>query len=244
MKIGTPHLIGHAYAVHFGCVGLGLFSFMLLNPAAGLEGQTTLQSQEVIAGIDKAQENREQKLAGYAAVEHYTVRNSHFEEAAEAMANVRYKKEVGKRYQVLWRKGPGILQRRVINRILREDAILSRPSERPQTLFTSANYFMKVQGTQILNGKLCYIVNIHPHMHNFSLIEGTAWVEIESFSLVRIEGRPAASPSFWIGRPLIEREYTVLDGLSFPQHSRAISKGFFAGKSELDIDYSKYVVSK
>jgi len=145
-------------------------------------------------------------------------------------------------YQVLSRRGPEFLQERVINRILKEDATLSRSSERPHTLLTSANYSMAVQGTQWLHGKLCYVVSIRPRVHSFSLIDGTAWVDVEGFSLLRIEGRPAASPSFWTGRPFIEREYTVLDGLSFPQHSRATSKGFFAGKSELDIDYSRYVI--
>jgi hypothetical protein len=73
----------------------------------------------------------------------------------------------------------------------------------------------------MLYGKLCYVVDIRPRAHNFSLIEGTAWVDSQGFSLLRIEGRPGASPSFWTGRPFIERESTVSDGLSFPQHSRA-----------------------
>ncbi len=223
---------------------LGLVSLITMNVSLRLEEATTLQSQKVIAGINHAQEYREQNLARYAAMEHYTVRNSHFEEPAELMATVRYQKGIGKKYQVLWRRGPGLLQHRVIDRILTEDATLSRPSERPHTLLNSTNYSMKVQGTQILHGKLCYIVNIHPRVHHFSLIEGTAWVEVEGFLLLRIEGRPAASPSFWTGRPFIEREYTILDGFSFPQHSRATSRGFFAGKSELDIEYSQYISSK
>src|SRR6185437_2982230 len=230
--------------LHRNCyLWLGVLSFMGWSLSVGLEGATPLQTQEVISGINKAQEYREQRLVGYAVVEHYTVRNSHFEEAAEMLANVRYQKGTGKTYQVLWRKGPGFLQRRVINRILREDGNLSRPSERMHTLLTSANYSMKVQGTEMLRGKRCYIVKIHPRAHNFALIEGTAWVEVKDFSLVRIEGRPAASPSFWTGRPFIEREYIALEGFSFPQHSRATSKGFFTGKSELNIDYSQYVIS-
>lgn len=198
----------------------------------------------MISSIDKAQQEREQRLAEYTAMEHYTVRNSHFEETAELAAKVFYQRGPGKRYQVLWRKGPGFLQERVINRILKEDATLSRSSERSQTLLTSANYAMKVQGTQLLRGEQCYIVNIRPRAHKFSLIEGTAWIDAKDFSLLRIEGRPATSPSFWTGRPFIEREYTILDGLSFPKHSRATSKGFFTGKSELDIDYSQYVITK
>lgn len=231
-----------ACSLYFRYLRLVVFAVTILNLSLRLEGATTLQSQEVISRIDKAQLKREQRLAGYAAMEHYTVRNSHFEKTAELEAKVVYQKDLGKSYQVLRRKGPHLLQERVINRILKEDALLSRSSERSHTLLTSANYSMTVQGMQRLQGEQCYIVNIRPRMHKFSLIEGTAWIDAEDFSLLRIEGRPADSPSFWTGRPYIEREYTVLDGLSFPKHSRATSKGFFAGKSELDIDYSQYAI--
>jgi hypothetical protein len=81
------------------------------------------------------------EVGGYVAMEHYTVRNTHFGEAAELMANVRYEKGIGKRYQVLWRRGPEFLQGRVINRILKEDATLSGPSARTRTLFHLSQLF-------------------------------------------------------------------------------------------------------
>ncbi len=236
--------LGNGCRLLFRYCRLGIFALGMFSLTFRLEGATPLPSQDVISGIDKAQQKRERRLAGYAAVEHYTVRNSHFEETAELEAKVLYQRGLGKRYQVLWRKGPGFLQDRVINRILKGDAVLSRSPERSRTLLTSANYSMKVLGTQLLQGEQCYIVNIRPRVHKFPLIEGTAWVDAKDFSLLRIEGRPATSPSFWTGRPFIEREYTVLDGLSLPKHSRATSKGFFAGKSELDIDYSPYVITR
>lgn len=202
-----------------------------------------LRPDEVFSAIDKAQQVRDEKLAGYTATEHYTVHNSHFAETAELTAKVCYQKGIGKTYQVLSCHGPRFLEERVIRRILKEDAQLSRNAARSHTLLTSDNYSMKLQGTKIFQGKPCYVIAIHPHHHDFSLIEGTAWVNVEDFSLLRVEGKPAASPSFWAGRPLIEREYTVIDGLSFPSHSRATSKGFFAGKSQLEVDYSEYAVS-
>ena len=228
----------------FKCLRRGIFAFSIVTLALRLGGATTLPGPDVIWSIDKAQQERDRELAGYAALEHYTVRNSHFEETAELTAKVSYQRGPGKRYQVLWRKGSGFLQERVINRIIKEDAALSRSPERSHTLLTSANYSMKMEGMRLLHGEQCYVVHIRPRAHKYSLIEGRAWFDVESFSLLRIEGKPAASPSFWTGRPFIEREYTILDGLSFPKHSRATSKGFFAGKSQLDIDYSQYVVTK
>ncbi|MCU1294766.1 MAG: putative sigma regulatory protein MucB/RseB [Bryobacterales bacterium] len=216
---------------------------IIVNLTPRLEGATNLKPEEVISGIDKSQQIREEKLAGYTAIEQYTVYNSHFAQTAELTARVRYQKRIGKRYEVLSRKGPRFLEERVLRRILKEDAQLSRNAERSHTLLTSSNYSMNVTGTQTMRGKLCYVISIHPRSREFSLIEGTAWVDVKDLSLLRIEGKPAASPSFWTGQPLIEREYTIIDGLSFPHHSRATSKGFFGGKSQLDINYSQYLVA-
>jgi hypothetical protein len=208
-----------------------------------IEGDTTGVSQQVIAGIDNAQLCREQRLKGYTASEKYMVRNSHFSEPAELTAIVSFEKGSGKTYRIVSRTGNAFLQKRVLDRVLKEDAELSRDRERAHALLTSANYTMRVQGTETFHGQLCYVVGIHPRVRSLSGIEGKAWIDTRDFSLLRIQGRPTASPSFWTGRPLIEREYTVIDGLSFAQHSRATSKGFFAGKSELDIEYSDYALT-
>ncbi len=202
------------------------------------------QDVQVLAGIESAQRKRDQRVAAYTVVEHFSLRNSHFKESAELAAKVAYTKDAGKKYQVLWRKGPEVLHRRVISRILAEDANLSRASERSHLLLVSANYAMKLQGTRYLRGEQCYAVSLRPRVHKFSLIEGQAWFRVSDFSLLRIEGRPATSPSFWTGRPQIQREYLILNGLSFPQHSHATSSGFFAGRSELDIEYKDYSLTQ
>jgi hypothetical protein len=225
-------------------VAFSVLALTICNVTVLLKGASTPQPQELIAGIEEAQQRRDQRLAGYVAMEHYTLRNSHFKAPAELAAKTFYTRDAGKNYQVLWRKGPEWLHKRVINRIMNDDASLSRKSERPHILLTSANYSMKFQGIRFLRGQRCYAVNIRPKARRFSLIEGTAWFDANDFSLLRIEGKPATSPSFWTGRPFIERDYTVVDGVSLPQRSRATSSGIFAGKSELDIDYSDYVIAK
>ena len=225
-------------ALYFRSIRLVMLSIGLsLSPR--LHGAES-RSQSVIAGIDDAQELRAQKLTGYAAVEHYTVRNSHFRQSAELTASVVYQRALGKTYKILSRSGPGFLQECVINRILKEDAALSQSTERSRNLLTSANYSMEVQGTQRLHDTECYVVSIHPRRHKLSLIDGKAWIDIQAFSLLRIEGKPAASPSIWTGRPFIEREYRIIDGFSFPKYSRATSKEIFTGRSELEIEYSQY----
>jgi hypothetical protein len=223
-------------------IRLILFSLRVVSLTLRADGTVIQTPQAVIAGIDKAQAERDQKLVGYAATEHYTVRNSHFTQSAEIQAKVVFEKATGKTYTILSRSGPGLLQQRVINRILNEDARLSQSVERSHTLLTSVNYVMELESVELLHGTQCYVMKIRPHARDFALIEGKAWFDVKGFSLLRIEGKPASSPSFWTGKPAIEREYTVVGGFTFPQHSRATTRGFFAGESELDIEYSRYEV--
>ena len=102
--------------IYSGYLRLGLISLAMFSLALRSEGATKLELHDVISGIDNAQQNRERKLAGYTAREHYTVRNSHFKQSAELIADVVYQKRLGKKYQVLWRAGPSFLQRRVTAR--------------------------------------------------------------------------------------------------------------------------------
>ena len=75
------------------------------------------------------------------------------------------------------------------------------------------------------------------------LLKGRIWVDAKDHSLVRIEGKPGASPSFFTGRPMIVREYAKTDGFSLARQSRASTDGFLLGKTDLTIDYSDYKVT-
>ena len=46
-----------------------------------------------------------------------------------------------------------------------------------------------------------------PRQRVLHLLKGRAWVDAKTFSLVKLEGKQSASPSFWTGRPLIVRDY-------------------------------------
>ena len=86
----------------------------------------TLNSQDVIRGIEQAQEYREDCLAGYTVTEEYSIKNSHFDEPAIMTVHVTYQRDTGKKYEVISRKGPNFLQKRVLDRLLAEETAMSR----------------------------------------------------------------------------------------------------------------------
>jgi hypothetical protein len=217
-------------------------SIAMLSAAMPIRAQV-IDAAKVVQGVENAQSYKEQCLAGLTATEHYTVKNSHFNEPALMTVHVTYKRGAGKTYEVVSRSGPGLLQRRVLDRLLEEESAMSRGTERQRSLLTTANYSMEVTGSEQIAGRQCYVLRLTPKSRNTHLLKGRAWVDSTTFSLVRIEGRPSASPSFWTGKPLIVREYIPVQGFWLAQHSRATSDGFFAGNTQLDVQYTDYSVS-
>ena len=196
----------------------------------------------VVQAIDKAQQNREERLNGYTVTEHYTIRNSRFAAAAEMTVSVTYTKGVGKKYQVISRSGPPFLQTHVLDRLLSEQEQLSRGEKRAKILVTSANYQIRLIGKENLNGRPCDVVELNPRTKSPHLLKGKAWVSAEGQLLLRIEGKPTASVSFLAGRPAIVRDYEEVDGFSLAEKSHAVSESFLLGKTDLTIEYTGYRV--
>jgi hypothetical protein len=199
--------------------------------------------ETVIRGVDQAELRRETDLAGYTVTEHYSIRNYRFSSAAEMMVATVYKKGEGKTYKVLSRSGSAMLQSSVFDRMLQEEKTMSRGDTRRQALVTSANYAMKLTGEETLSGRPCEVLELTPRKKSAHLLKGRAWVDSKDYSLVKIEGRPTASASFFVGRPLVTREYESVDGFSLARRSHAVSDGLFLGKTELTIEYNDYHVT-
>jgi hypothetical protein len=201
-----------------------------------------LNSPDLIRGIDQAQTSREEKLTAYSVTETYKLHNARFTETAEMVVNVAYKRGAGKTYQVVSRTGPSFLQTGVLDKMLKEEAELSRGKTRESALVTSANYQMKPLGQQVLEGRTCEMIDLTPRKKSAHLLLGKAWVDARTHNLIRIEGKPTASPSFWAGSPKVIRDYAEIEGFSFAIRTHATSQSFLLGKSELSIEYNNYHV--
>jgi hypothetical protein len=208
---------------------------LLLTASGGRELQ-------IINGIERLQLAREEQLAGYSVTEHYTLHNSRFNEAAEMTVAVSFVKGAGKSYKVLSRSGPAFLHNSVFEKVLKEQRSMSVGETREASLVTSANYRLKWLGEQNLGGRLCEAVELEPLKKSPHLLRGKAWADANTFRLIRIEGRPAASISFWAGSPYVVREYMDIGEFSFARKSHAVSQSFLLGHSELDIEYTDYHV--
>jgi hypothetical protein len=84
------------------------------------------------------------------------------------------------------------------------------------------------------------LLGLHPRKKSRFLVQGKAWVDAECFALLKVEGHPAASLSFWVGKPLVTQEFQKYGDFWMSCHNHTLSDSFLLGKSELTIEYGHY----
>ena len=83
---------------------------------------------------------------------------------------------------------------------------------------------------------------LNPVRKDKYLIQGRAWVDMEDYGVVHIEGRPADSVPFWIGKPVITQDFEKLSGFWFASRRHSVMNGFLIGPSGLTVEYSDYQI--
>ena len=116
---------------------------------------------------------------------------------------------------------------KVVRRVLEHEANMAKGSVNSD--FCTANYDFAVLGQETLNGRPVYVLQLKPKHETVELLRGKAWVDAESFLVVRAEGEPAKSPSWWIKDLKIAIDYGRADGVWLPfghsRHSRSENFG-------------------
>ena len=183
-----------------------------------------------------------QRIIAYSVVREYRLRNFRFDKEATVTVQVSYRSDEGTKYTVLERSGSTKLTE-VVEKLLDSEADASRPSKLGEYEISPANYQACLRGTEVTAGRTCYVIDLMPKHKSKYLIRGKAWVDRNSYGVVRLEGATAASVSMWVGAPRIQLEFSEIDGVWLPTHTGAVSSGLFLGTSELEIRYLDYLVT-
>jgi len=145
-------------------------------------------------------------------------------------------------YTVVSQSGSKLLINRVLLKLLDSEREALR--NRSQVELSPANYDFDALGTEPLQGAgPCYILGVRPRKDNKFLYRGKIWVDAQEFAVVRMEGRPAKSPSFWIKETEIDSNWQKVAGFWFIQHTRSVSHIRLGGTATLTIDYRDYQIT-
>jgi hypothetical protein len=224
-----------------------LVAVLLASPSALSQSPTQSPDEAaIIRGVDAAVHHRVDSIAGYTVTETYKLfRGSELTKpAAEMTILTTYARETGKSYQILSEDGSHILRSAVFSPLLDNERRINQPGNVEASWVVSANYDMHLQpgGPQSINGRDCYALAIHPRQKAPNLIEGTIWVDVHDYSIVKIEGHGSRSAT-WIAAPSqVMRVYEPIDGFAMATHAKAVTQSDLFGPTTVTIDYTGYQI--
>jgi hypothetical protein len=226
-------------------LALAAVSFLVWPGASAFSAQQP-DSASIIGLIDAAVKARIDHVESYTVTEHYAVYRGKDEThpAAEMTVQTLYRKDSGKSYTILSESGSEFIRSHVLLKLLDEEKNINLPGIREHSWFTSANYEMQLKpgSVQLIDGRECLALAIHPKRKATNMIEGTLMVDAKDGSIVQLEGTATQSPSIFTGAAQVMRHYVNVNGFSMATQARAVSDSFLLGRTTVTIDYSDYKI--
>ena len=133
----------------------------------------TPSGDEILARLENETNRRHVLLKGYSGSRQYTMQNSRLGKQAAVAVLMNYRQVVGERYTVLTRSGSEKLNG-IIDKVLASEAGASVPPENARHQITSANYRVRLLGTDGVAGRTCYVLELAPRIKSQSLLVGKA----------------------------------------------------------------------
>jgi hypothetical protein len=194
---------------------------------------------QVVANMIERDSQRQATLNGYTALRRYTLDNK--SRHASMLVRMTCQPDGSKLFDIVEEAGSGAVRKHVFHKILDEEAAASRPDLRDRSRVTPANYSFQIVGTEIVNGRATYAIDVTPKNESKYLIAGRIWVDAEDYAMVRVDGKPAKNPSFWTKSVHFIHNYEKSGSFWFPVSNTSVTDARIFGRTDLTIEYFGYV---
>lgn len=211
-----------------------------VTSASSQTGDGLLTAEDVVAKMMRSDAERRSELTGYTALRRYTAANQ--DRRAQMVVRVDCSPDGAKHFTVISEEGSSSIRKHAFSKMLVEETMASRRSTRDDNRITPANYTFKLLGQDTLDTGLAYVLMITPKTENKYLIQGRIWVNDKDYSIVRIEGRPARDPSFWVHDVHFIHTYQKVGPFWLASSTHSTSEIRIFGRSELTIENSNYAL--
>jgi hypothetical protein len=208
--------------------------------AAQESGQHLPTADEVVARMMERDSQGQSSLRGYTAARRYVLENRRHHKRAEMLVKVECLENGSKEFQTVSEAGWGAARSHVFPKLLESEKEASQPDLRERSRITPENYTFEMVGKESLNDRGAYVIEITPKTQNKYLVKGRIWVDVNDYAIVRIEGRPAKNPSFWIKSVHFVHTYQKNGPFWLPATDRSVTDVRFIGATELSIEYYDY----
>jgi hypothetical protein len=170
----------------------------------------------------------------YRALRHLDARNEGLDKTAWMDVWTEGDGKGGFKYTVVAEGGSGYIRSKVFHASLEKEREMYASGDPSRAAFTPDNYVFEDEGAA-LDGLSA--LGVTPRRKDVLLVDGSIFLNPDSGDLVRIEGRLAKAPSFWVQQVRIVRSYQRIGGQRLPVATEAVAKVRLAGRATLRITY-------
>jgi len=200
----------------------------------------------LVKRITQAQMESRNNATAYSVVREYKVFSADAAHPrSEVVASINFLPPNVKSYDI--ERSTGGMGEKVVRNILDHEVDATRD---PRTMSVNEqNYRFDYEGEETIAGLGCYKLTITPRHERKDLLKADIWVEKNGYRIVRMEGEPAKSPSFWVKDVYVVLSFGEVAGMWLQTETQAIARLRFGGEyklvsHDLDYDLSRTVATK
>ena len=197
----------------------------------------------VLTELAAHNEQRRSALHDYSVLRTYQVIDLKGKIHAEEVGRMEFLAPDKKTFTVDSESGSGLVRNMALNPLIKSEIETAAGKEHHDSAISADNYSLNVLGEQQVGSYRCFVAEVRPKRKDKYLFEGKLWIDVEDYSVVRIEGHPAKKLSFWIQHADFVRQYQKIDGFWLPEKDQTLVQVRLYGKKLLKIEHRNYVVN-
>ena len=198
---------------------------------------------QVLAELATHNEERKAALHDYAVLRTYQVIDLKGKVHAEETGRMEFFSPDKKAFTVTSESGSGLVRHMALDQLINSEIEAAAGKEHHDSAISTDNYSLDLLGEQQLGPYHCFVAEAVPKRKDKYLFEGKVWIDVNDYSVVRIEGHPAKKLSIWIQRADFVRQYQRIDGFWLPEKDQTLVQVRLYGKKLLKIEHRNYVVN-
>ena len=214
------------------------------NPEARVEPlRPGVTESQLLAELAAHNEERRTALHDYTVLRTYRVVDLKGKVHAEEIGSMEFLSPDKKAFTVTSESGSGLVRHMALNPLINSEIEAAAGKEHHDSAISTDNYSLNLLGEQQLGPYRCFVAEAVPRRKDKYLFEGKVWIDVNDYSVVRIEGHPAKKLSFWIQHADFVRQYQKIDEFWLPEKDQTLVQVRLYGQKILKIEHRNYVVN-
>jgi len=209
----------------------------LLTATAGAQANPAPDVNAIVSRMVAAHQENQARVRPFTVKRGYLLLDKKEQDQAQVVANITVLPPNHKQYSI--ESSSGGMGEKVLRDVLIKET--EPPKDAQKKEISPDNYNFQLLGQDTVDERRCYLLSLNPKREDKDLIRGKIWVDAASYNIVRIEGSPAKTPSWWIRDLYIFMSYAEVDGMWLRTFTHAVANVRFKGKYTMesrDLEYS------